>query len=94
MSGDPEPRYVLHRVTPSEWVINDRRYEAHDPRHVVACVYEYADTEVEVVWLRDLPLAVRYTTPYEVLEEVTRVQDSSRSTRPIPIPHLPPLLAT
>ncbi|SEB65733.1 MULTISPECIES: hypothetical protein [Microbacterium] len=94
MSGDPEPRYVLHRVTPSEWVINDRRYEASDPRHVVASVYEYADTEVEVVWLRDLPLAVRYTTPYEVLEEVTRVQDSSRSTRPIPIPHLPPLLAT
>ncbi|MFJ2541440.1 hypothetical protein [Microbacterium sp. NPDC087589] len=91
MSGDPDPRYVLHRVTPSEWVINDRRYESHDARHVVACIYEYADTEVEVVWLRDLPLAVRYATPAEVLEEVTRVQDSSRATRPIAIPHLPPL---
>lgn len=94
MSGDPDPRYVLHRVTPSEWVIKDRRYESHDPRHVVGCVYEYADTEVEVVWLRDLPLAVRYTTAAEVLQEVTRVQDSTRATRPIPIPHLPPLLAT
>ncbi|WP_314423467.1 hypothetical protein [uncultured Microbacterium sp.] len=93
MSGDPEPRYVLKRITPSEWVINDLRYAADDPRHVVACVYEYAETEVEVVWLRDLPLAVRYANAREVLDEVARVQDSSRATRPIAIPHLPPLLA-
>ena len=94
MSGDPEPRYVLNRITPSEWVINDLRYAADDPRHVVACVYEYAETEVEVVWLRDLPLAVRYANAFEVLSEVARVQDPSRATRPIVIPHLPPLLAT
>ncbi|MCI1019999.1 hypothetical protein HWD99_15320 [Microbacterium sp. C5A9] len=94
MSGDPEPRYVLNRITPSEWVINDLRYAADDPRHVVACVYEYAETEVEVVWLRDLPLAVRYANAFEVLAEVARVQDPSRATRPIVIPHLPPLLAT
>lgn len=93
MTGDPDPRYVLNRVTPSEWVINDLRYGTDDPRHVVACVYEYAETEVEVVWLRDLPLAVRYSNAYEVLEEVARVQPS-RATRPIAIPHLPPLLAT
>ena len=94
MNGDPEPRYVLNRITPSEWVINDRRYTENDPRYVVACVYEYAETEVEVVWLRDLPLAIRYSTAYDVLEDVSRVQDSSRATRPIAIPHLPPLLAT
>ncbi len=92
MTGDPDPRYVLNRITPSEWVINDQRYAANDPRHVVACVYEYAETEVEVVWLRDLPLAVRYSNVYEVLEAVARVQDPSRATRPIAIPHLPPLL--
>jgi hypothetical protein len=85
---------VLTRITPSEWVINDLRYAANDPRHVVACVYEYAETEVEVVWLRDLPLAVRYANAHEVLSEVARVQDPSRATRPIVIPHLPPLLAT
>jgi hypothetical protein len=90
---DPEPRYVLKRVTPSEWIIEDRRYESDDPRHVVACVYEYSDTEVEVAWLRDLPLALRYANAQEVLHEVARVQDPSRATRPIPIPHLPPLLA-
>lgn len=94
MPGDPDPRYVLNRITPSEWVINDRRYPENDPRHLVACVYEYAETEVEVVWLRDLPLAIRYSDAYQVLEDVSRMQDSTRATRPIAIPHLPPLLAT
>lgn len=94
MPGDPDPRYVLTRITPTEWVINDHRYPENDPRHLVACVYEYAETEVEVVWLRDLPLAIRYSDAYQVLEDVVRMQDSNRATRPITIPHLPPLLAT
>ncbi|WP_431791310.1 hypothetical protein [Microbacterium paraoxydans] len=85
---------MLHRITPSEWVINDVRYPQNDPRHVVACVYELADTEVEVTWLRDLPLAIRYGTAFEVLEEVERMQGASRATRPIAIPSRPPLLAT
>lgn len=93
MSGDPDPRYALRRITPSEWVINDLRYPSDDPRHVVACVYEFSETEVEVVWLRDLPLAIRYSSAYEVLEEVERMQGVSRATRPVAIPHLPPLLA-
>ncbi|MCT1479575.1 hypothetical protein, partial [Microbacterium sp. p3-SID336] len=94
MSDVPDPRFVLHRITPSEWVINDLKYPANDPRHVVACVYELAATEVEVTWLRDLPLAIRYGTAFEVLEEVERMQVNSRATRPISIPHRPPLLAT
>lgn len=93
MSEDPDPRYVLRRITSSEWVINDLRFGSDDPRHVVACVYELDQTEVEVVWLRDLPLANRYTNPFEVLEEVERMQGVSRATRPVAIPHLPPLLA-
>ncbi|MCT1366148.1 MULTISPECIES: hypothetical protein [unclassified Microbacterium] len=75
-------------------MINDLRYPQNDPRHVVACVYELADTEVEVTWLRDLPLAIRYGTAFEVLEEVERMQGASRATRPIAIPSRPPLLAT
>lgn len=94
MTVDPDPRYVLRRITPSEWVINDHRFGADDPRHVVACVYELDPAEVEVVWLRDLPLAIRYSSPFEVLEEVERLQGGvSRATRPVAIPHLPPLLA-
>ena len=95
MSELPNPRFVLNRLTASEWVINDHRYASNDPRHVVACVYELAETEVEVTWLRDLPLAMRYGTAFEVLEEVERMGDgTSRATRPISIPHRPPLLAT
>ncbi|MFK4762297.1 hypothetical protein ACI3KS_15305 [Microbacterium sp. ZW T5_45] len=93
MSLDPDPRYVLRRITPSEWVINDLHFAQDDTRHVVACVYEFAPTEVEVVWLRDLPLASTYGTPFEVLEHVERLQGGSRATRPIAIPHLPPLVA-
>lgn len=92
MSGDPAPRYVLRRVTPSESVINDRRYEADDPRHVVACVYD-ADGGVEVVWLRDLQLETHYQTASEVLAAVAQAKDPSRATRPIVIPSRPPLLA-
>ncbi len=92
MSGDPEPRYVLRRITPSEWVINDQRYETDDPRHVVACVYD-ADGGVEVVRLRDLPLEARYANASEVLEAVMRAKDPSRATRPIVIPSHPPLFA-
>lgn len=94
MSDDPDPRFVLRRITPSEWVIDDLKFASDDPRHVVACVYEFDPTEVEVVWLRDLPLAVRYMTAFEVLEEIERLQGVSRATRPVAIPHLPPLLAT
>ncbi|MBQ3357387.1 hypothetical protein ACTJKK_13575 [Microbacterium sp. 22179] len=93
MTEDPEPRYVLRRITPTEWVINDQRFPANDPRHIVACVYEYAETEVEVVWVRDLPLAMRYSNAFEVLADVERMHGSSRATRPVQIPHLPPLLA-
>lgn len=93
MSELPDPRFMLNRITASEWVINDLRYSPNDPRHVVACVYELAETEVEVTWLRDLPLATRYGTVFEVLEDVERLGDSNRATRPISIPR-PPLLAT
>ncbi|MFS0893969.1 hypothetical protein [Microbacterium sp. 179-I 3D3 NHS] len=97
MSDVPDPRYVMKRLTASEWVINDLRYPPNDPRHVVACVYEVADTEVEVTWLRELPLASRYCSVFEVLEDVERMHGAARSaraTRPIAIPSRPPLLAT
>jgi hypothetical protein len=84
----------MNRLTSSEWVINDLRYPSNDTRHVVACVYEVADTEVEVTWLRALPLASRYGSAFEVLEDVERMHLSVRSTRPIPIASRPPLIAS
>lgn len=94
MSDVPDTRYVMNRLTTSEWVINDLRYPPNDTRHVVACVYEVADTEVEVTWLRQLPLASRYGSVFEVLEDVERLHSPVRSTRPIPIASRPPQLAT
>jgi len=90
MSEDPAPRFVLRRVTPSESVIDDRRYPADDPRHVVAGVYD-VDGGVDVVWLRDLSLADRYATGSDVLAALARAKDPSRATRPIVIPSRPPL---
>ena len=34
MSELPDPRFMLNRITASEWVINDLRYSPNDPRHV------------------------------------------------------------
>ncbi|HZU94655.1 hypothetical protein QFZ53_002876 [Microbacterium natoriense] len=93
MAADPDPRYVLRRITTSEWVINDLRFAQDDTRHVVACVYELAPTEVDVVWLRDLPLRGTYATAFEVLEDLERMHAPSRATKPVQIPHLPPLMA-
>jgi hypothetical protein len=60
-------------------------------------VYEVAETEYEVVWLRDLPLSSRYMTAFEALEAVERLHDVSRTTKSLSLPklpELPPLLAT
>lgn len=90
MSGDPASRYVLRRITPTESVIDDRRYTADDPRHIVAGVYD-VDGAVEVVWLRDLSLPDRFATGSDVLAAVADAKDPSRATRPIVIPSRPPL---
>lgn len=94
MSDVPDPRYVLNRLTSSEWVINDLRYPPNDTRHLVACVYEVAETEVEVNWLRELPLALRYASAFEVLEDIERLHHAVRSTGPLSVTSAPPLLTT
>ncbi|MEV8251510.1 hypothetical protein AB0O87_11395 [Microbacterium sp. NPDC076768] len=94
MNQVTDPRFVLNRITASEWVINDLRYASNDPRHVVACVYELAETEVEVTWLRDLPLATRYGTAFDVLADLERMDGAHPSTRPVTISENPPLLTT
>lgn len=93
MSELPEARFELRKVAEKEWLILDHKYAANDPRRTVGCVYEVEEYEVEVMWLRTLPTATRYMSPTEALEDVRRLHDRSRSTRPIPIPHLPPLVA-
>lgn len=90
MEHDPDHRFVLEQVSASDWAIHDLHYPDGDHRRVVCRVYEDTPTDVEVLWMRDLPLALRYSSVQEVLDAVTRFQDTSRATRPIPIPRLPP----
>lgn len=94
MSAMPDPRFELRKVTDSEWVILDHKYTRNDSRHTIACVYRLDENEVEVNWLRELPLASYYMTPFDVLEDVQRFHARERSRRPLTIPHLPPLLAS
>lgn len=93
MSAMPDPRFELTRITDTEWLILDHRYRKNDARHTVACIYELDGVEVEVVWLRDLPLATSYMSAVDVLDEVRRFHAPRRARRPITIPHLPPLAA-
>lgn len=91
MSAMPDPRFELRKITDSEWLILDHRYAPNDSRQTVACVYQVDAVEVEVVWLRDLPLAGCYMSAADVLEDVQRFHSARRAGRPVPIPHLPPL---
>ncbi|GAA1168498.1 hypothetical protein F6W69_15885 [Microbacterium oxydans] len=90
MDRVPDPRFALEQVSATDWAIVDLQYPDVDHRRVVCRVYEDAPTEVEVLWLRDLPLALRYSSVDDVLTAVQRFHDTSRATRPIPIPRLPP----
>jgi len=93
MTEPADARFELRRVAEREWLILDHKYATDDPRRTVGCVYEVEEYEVEVMWMRSIPAATRYMSPIEVLDDVRRLHENSRSTRPIPIPHRPPLPA-
>lgn len=91
MSLIDDRRFSLRRITPIEWSIRDDRYLPGDARGVVARIYQVENYEVEVAWLRDLPLMRLYGTVYEVLDEVRRIHTKrTQSDRPKPIPHMRP----
>lgn len=87
----PDPRFELRKITETEWLILDHRYESNDSRRTVACVYQLDAVEVDVLWLRDLPLATSYMSAADVLEGVQRFHAPARDRRPVVIPHRPPL---
>lgn len=94
MSAMPDPRFELRKITETEWLILDHKYDAHDARCTVACIYQVDTVEVDVLWLRDLPLASSYMSTDDVLRDLRRFYNPpSRSTAPVRIPHFPPLTA-
>lgn len=93
MSEMPDTRFELRRVTEKEWLILDHRYAENDPRRTVGCIYELEPNEVEAMWIREIPMAERYMSAIDALDDVQRFYENNRATRPITIPHLPPLLS-
>jgi hypothetical protein len=90
MEQVPDPRFVLTQVNAESWAIHDLHYPDGDHRRVVCRIYEDTPVDVEVHWLRDLPLAPRYPSADDVLQSVRLFQNATRATRPIPISHRPP----
>ena len=85
-------QFDLQRVDESTWIIRDAGISASDARSVVACVTETPFDEVDVLWLRPLGLPTHYRSAQAVVSDLTRHgRRSSGTTRPVPIPHFPPV---
>lgn len=94
MSAMPDPRFELTKITETEWLILDHRYAPNDARQTVARIYRLDTVEVEVLWLRELPLASYYMSAEDAFDDLTRFSTPSRAKPPITIVHRPPLTAT
>lgn len=82
---------ALVRTGPCDWAIEDLALGREDSRRRLATVRD-DDTDVVVVWRSDVPLAGRYWSAEAALEDVERwLNHPPRDTRPIPIPHFPPV---
>jgi hypothetical protein len=85
-------QYDLQRVDQSTWIIRDAHVPTTDARSVVACVSEAPLEGVDVLWLHPVGLPTRYGTAEAVLRDLIRHgRRSTGTTRPIPIPHRPPM---
>ena len=94
MSDLPMARFELRKVSKNEWLILDHVYDESDPHRTVGCIDELDTHEVDVMWIRKIPLAKRYLSPVDALDDVRRFYEISRATPPIPTPRRPPLLST
>jgi len=74
------------------WRMCDRRMRASDAEFVVAYI-ERVDEGFDVVWMRGPRRRSRLRTLEECLRRGSELlsQERSRSRRPVPIPHFPPV---
>lgn len=71
-------RFEMRRLTESDWLILDNRFDRTDVRHTVACVSQMSGLEVDVVWLRAVAVPRRYATAVDVLEAVQHALSPSQ----------------
>lgn len=89
-------RFTTAPVSDTSWLIYDTLYSRDDSRHVVARI-EAAEDFYDVAWVRPLPLPTTYLRLEDALYDVERCTARGSvcdSTRPISIPHMPPVRST
>lgn len=91
MSGrTSDPRFALQRIDDHTWVITGAPARGSDTR-AIAKITLTEDDDVEVRWAGDLPLPITYVSARDALESLEAWAGPRRATKPIPIPHFPPV---
>jgi len=84
-------RFALRRTAEQTWIIVHARAPEVDLRPLAHITVDDDDV-AEVIWTAPLPLPVIYATPQDALESLEAWERGrGGSTKPIPIPHFPPL---
>ena len=84
-------RFALRRTAEQTWMIVHARAPESDVRPLARITVDDDDV-AEVIWTAPLPLPVSYATPQDALESLEAWERGrGGSTKPIPIPHFPPL---
>jgi len=84
-------RFALRRTAEQTWIIVHARAPEVDLRPLAHITVDDDDV-AEVIWTAPLPLPVIYATPHDALESLEAWERGrGGSTKPIPIPHFPPL---
>ena len=84
-------RFALRRTAEQTWIIVHARAPEVDLRPLAHITVDDDDV-AEVIWTVPLPLPVIYATPQDALESLEAWERGrGGSTKPIPIPHFPPL---
>jgi hypothetical protein len=83
--------YELFRHDQATWIIRATALPESDPRHIVAVITDAHAEGVHVAWAHPTSRPTRYFTADAVLQDLAQgSRPQSGSTRPVPIPHLPP----
>lgn len=90
--GTDREALAVHRIDENTWLIQDLAFPSDDARHVVACVHDAGEAEVEVVWVQTVPLPARYATARDVCDDLLRWrrQRGAAAMPPVSIAHFPP----
>lgn len=92
--SEPSKLFEVRRVSDQDWVVYDCRVPADDARCVIACVHSDEDDNVEVRWVDGRVMPTRYLSVGAVIDDlVVAERRRGGSTRPIAIPHYPPVSA-